>query len=74
MQLFTTRQKQREMIGQTENKHFNEPPYYTHIQQNKQVQIVDADAVLIKTLTLMPPPDFLEEFLSILIQTHSTRF
>ena len=54
------------MIGQTENKHSTEPPYYTYVQQNKQMLIVAADAVLTQTLTLMPPPDFSEEFLSIL--------
>ena len=62
------------MTGQTENKYFTEPPYYTHVQQNKQVLIVAADAVLTQTLTPMPPPDFSEEFLSILIHTQSSRF
>ena len=57
MQLFTSRQKQREMTGQTE-KYFTKPPYYTHVQQKKQVFIVAADAVLNQTLTIMPPPDF----------------
>ena len=57
MQLFTSRQKQREMTGQTE-KHFTEPSYYTHVQPNKQVFIVAADAVLNQTLTIMSPPDF----------------
>ena len=56
MQLFITRQKQREMTGQTQNKHFTEPPYYTHVQQNKQVLIVAADAILIQTLTRIPSP------------------
>ena len=37
----------------TENKYFTEPPYYTHIQQNKQVLIVAADTVLTQTLTPM---------------------
>ena len=46
------------MTGQTENKYFTAPPYYTHVQQNKQVLIVAADAVLSQTLTPMPPPDF----------------
>ena len=62
------------MTGQTENKYFTEPPYYTHVQQNKQVLIVAADAVLTQTLTAMPTPDFSEEFLSILIHTQSSRF
>ena len=62
------------MTGQTENKHFNEPPYHTHVQENKQVLIVAADPVLTQTLTVMPPPDFSEEFLSILIHTESTWF
>ena len=60
------------MTGQTENKHFTELPYYTHVQQNKQVLIVTADAVMTQTLTLMPLPDFLEEFLNILIYTQSS--
>ena len=72
--MFTTRQKQREMTGKTENKYFTEPPYYTHDQQNKQALIVAADAVLTQTLTLMPPLDFSEELLSILIHTQSSRF
>ena len=42
------------MTGQTENKHITKPPYYTHVQQNKQVLIVAADAVLIQTLTIIP--------------------
>ena len=46
MQVFTTREKQREMAGQTENKYFTEPPCYTHVEQNKQVLIVAEDAVL----------------------------
>ena len=62
------------MTGQTENKYFTEPPYYTHVQQNKQVVIAAADVVLTQTLTLMPPPDFLEEFLSILMHTQSSGF
>ena len=62
------------MTGQTENKHITKPPYYTHVQQNKQVLIVAADAVLTETLTVMPPPDFSEEFLSMLIHTQSTCF
>ena len=59
------------MTGQTENKHTTNPPYYTHVQQNKQVLIVIGDAVLTQTLTIMPPPDFLAEFLSILIHRQS---
>ena len=62
------------MTGQTENKHFTEPPYYTHFQQNKQVLIVAANAVLTQTLTLMLPPNFSEEFLSILMRMQSSRF
>ena len=49
-------------------------PYYTHAQQNKQVLIVAADAVLTQILTPMPTPDFSEELLSILIYTQSSRF
>ena len=60
------------MTGQTENKHFNEPPYHTHVQENKEVLIFAVDAILTYTLTAMPPHDFLEEFLSILIHTQST--
>ena len=56
------------MTGQTENKYFTEAPNYTQVQQNKYVLIVAAEAVLTQTLTLMPPPDFSEEFLNILIQ------
>ena len=74
MSLFTTRQKQKEMTGQTENKHFTEPLNYTHVQQNKQVLTVAADAVLTQTLTLILLPDFSEEFLSILIYMQSSRF
>ena len=55
------------MTGQVENKYFTEPPYYTPVQQNKQVLILAADAVLTQTLTPMPLPDFSEEFLRILI-------
>ena len=62
------------MTGQTENKYFTEPPYYTHVQQNKQVLIVAADAVLTQAVTLMPLPDFSEEFLSFLIHTQSSHF
>ena len=62
------------MTGQTENKYFTEPPYYTHAQQNKQVLIVAADAILTQTLTPMPTPDFSEELLSTLIHTQSSRF
>ena len=62
------------MTGQTENKHITKPPYYTHVQQNKQVLIVAADAVLTQTLTIMPPLDFPEEFRSILIHTQLSRF
>ena len=62
------------MTGQTENKHITKPPYYTHVQQNKQVLIVAADAVLTQTLTAMPPPNFSAEFLSILIHRQSSRF
>ena len=50
------------------------PPYYTHVQQNKQVLIIAADAVLTQILKLMSPPDFLEEFLIILICMQSSRF
>ena len=39
------------------------------VQQNKHVFIVAAEAVLTQTLTLMPPHDFLEEFLNILTQS-----
>ena len=46
------------MTGQTENKHITKPPYYTHVQQNKQVLIVAADAVLTQTPAIIPPPDF----------------
>ena len=62
MYLFTTRQKQREMTRKTENKYFTEPPYYTHVQEDKQVLIIAANAVLTQTLTIMSPPDFSEEF------------
>ena len=74
MQVFTTREKQREMTGQTENKYFIEPPCYTHVEQNKQALIVAEDAVLTQTLTIMPPPNFSEEFLSTLIHTQPSRF
>ena len=74
MYLFSTRQKQREMTWQTENKHFTEPPYYTHVKQNNQVLIVPADAVLTQTLSIKSSLDFSEEFLSILIHTQSSRF
>ena len=57
------------MTGQTENKYFTEPPYYTHVQQNKQVLIVTAVAVLTQTLTPMPPPDFSEK-----ISKHSDKY
>ena len=62
------------MTGQTENKHIIKPLYYTHVQQNKQVLIVAADAVLTQTMTKMPPPNFWAEFLSILIHRQSSRF
>ena len=62
------------MTGQTENKHITKPPYYTHVQQNKQVLIVAADAVLMQTLTIMSPPNFSAEFLSILIHMQSLHF
>ena len=62
------------MTGQTENKHITKPPYYTHVKQNKQVLIVIADPVLTQTLTIMPLPDFLAEFLSILIHIQPSRF
>ena len=55
-------------------KHITKPPYYTHVQQNKQVFIVIADAVLTQTLTMIPHPDFSAEFLSILINRQSSRF
>ena len=74
MSLFTTRQKQKEMTGQTENKHFTEKLNYTHVQQNKRVLTVAADAVLTQTLTLILLPDFSEEFLSILIYMQSSCF
>ena len=57
------------MTGQTENKYFTETPNYTQVQQNKHALIVAAEVVLTKTLTLMPSPDFSEEFLNILIQS-----
>ena len=57
-----------------DQKHFTEPPCYTYVQQNKQALIVAADAVQTQTLTLIPASDFLEEFLSILIHTQSSRF
>ena len=59
------------MTGQTENKHITNPPYYKHVQQNKQVLIVIGDAVLTQTLTIMPSPDFSAEFLSILTHRQS---
>ena len=62
------------MTGQTENKHFTETPYYTQVQKNNQVLIVAIEAVLTQTLTLMPPTDFSEELLSILIHANSSRF
>ena len=62
------------MTGQTENKQITKPPYYTHVQQNKQVLIIIADPVLTQTLTIMPLPDFSAEFLSILIHRQSSRF
>ena len=74
MQLFITRQEQQEMTGRTENKYFTEPPCYIQVQQNKQVLIVAAGTVLTQTLTLMPPPHFSEEFLSILIHKQSSPF
>ena len=74
MSLFTTRQEQREMTGQTENKHFAEPTYNTQVQQNKQVLIVAEETVLTQTLALMLPPDFSEEFLSILWHMKSSLF
>ena len=61
------------MTGQTENKHITKPPYYKHVQQNKQVLIVAADAVLTQTLTIMPPPNFWAEFLSILIHRQALK-
>ena len=51
-----------------------ENSYYTQVQQNKQVWIIAAEAVLIQTLTLIPPPDFIEEPLMILIHTQSSLF
>ena len=41
------------MTGQTENKYFTEPTNYTQVQQNKQVLIIAAEAVLTQILTLM---------------------
>ena len=57
------------MTRQTKNKHFTEPLYYTHVQQDNQVLIISADAVLTQTQTTMPPPAFPEEFRDILIYT-----
>ena len=51
-----------------------ENSYYTQVQQNKQVWIIAAEAVLIQTLTLIPPTDFIEEPLMILIHTQSSLF
>ena len=51
-----------------------ENSYYTQVQQNKQVWIIAAEAVLIQTLTLIPPTDFIEEPLMILIYTQSSLF
>ena len=62
------------MTGQTENKDITKPPYYTHVQQNKQVLIVAADVVLTQILTIMPPPNFWAAFVSILIHRQSSRF
>ena len=62
------------MTGQTENKHFTESPNYTQVQQDKQVLIVAAETVLMESLTLMPHPKFLVEFLSILIHAQSSLF
>ena len=59
------------MTGQTENKRITKPPY---AQQNKQVLILAADAVLTQTLAINPPPDFSTGFLSILIHRQSSRF
>ena len=42
------------MTGQTENKYFTQPPYYTQVQQNKPVLIFAAEAILPQTVTLMP--------------------
>ena len=55
-------------------QYFTEPLYYTQVQQNKQVLIVTAETVLTHTLSLMPSPDFSEEFLSILIHAQSSPF
>ena len=53
---------------------FHKTTTFPHVQQNKQVLVLTADAVLTQTLTPMPLPDFLEEFLNILIYTQSSRF
>ena len=60
------------MIGQTEYKYSTERLYFRQVQQNKQVLIVAAGAVLTQTVTLIPPPDFSEEFRSIQIHTQSS--
>ena len=50
------------MTGLAENKYFTEPPYYTHVQQNKQVLILAADAGLTQTLTPILPLIFRKSF------------
>ena len=55
------------MTGQTENKYFTETPNYTQVQQNKHAMIVAAEVVLTQTVTLMPPLDFSEKSINILI-------
>ena len=62
------------MTGQAESKYFTEPPCYTQVQQIMKVLVVAAGAILTQTLTLMPTPDFLEEFPIILIPTQSSIF
>ena len=68
MWLFTTRQEQQKMTGMTENQYFTETRNYTQVQQNKRALIVAGEVVLTQNLKLKPPPDFLEEFLNMLIQ------
>ena len=62
------------MTGQAEKIYFTEPPCYTQVQQIMKVLVVAAEAVLTQTKTLMPPTDFLEEFLIILIHMQSSIF
>ena len=65
MKLFTVKQPGIEMASQTENRNFTEPPHYKprhftepphHITlQTKPTTIVAEEAVLAKTLVLLPP-------------------